>query len=424
MAQLSALLGSELKSKTGNVPTVDALAGKHVIGLYFSAHWCGPCRHFTPTLAAAYKAIKASGKEFEIVFVSSDRDEGAFDSYYNDDHPWLALPYAARDLKASLSKKYKVSGIPTLVLLDGEGKTITLDGRETLTEDPTGADFPWAKKSVLELLGGLDGSLLSMSGDGDDVKVGDIWGKKKIGLYFSAHWCGPCKAFTPKLVSCYKQLGRDDFEIIFVSSDRSTAEFGDYFKSMPWLAIPPGDARKAKLSAAFGVQGIPTFVMLAEDGSLLNLSARGAVEHDPKGEHFPWEPEPSADLDAGPDGLNENACVIALLEGLSEAARTAAIAELNKVAASTLAAAKAAGEEPPHLFFHGSEADGPVTSQVRKLVGLSAKPTAGVASLLVLDIPDEGGFYASEATQVTEASVRALIDDYASKKLPRKQLSK
>ena len=35
--------------------------------------------------------------------------------------PWLALPYADREKKGALSKKFKVSGIPTLVILDPSG---------------------------------------------------------------------------------------------------------------------------------------------------------------------------------------------------------------------------------------------------------------------------------------------------------------
>ena len=48
--------------------------------LSVSAHWCGPCKAFTPELAKAYtNAYKNKG--MEIVFVSSDRDEAAFKDY-------------------------------------------------------------------------------------------------------------------------------------------------------------------------------------------------------------------------------------------------------------------------------------------------------------------------------------------------------
>jgi nucleoredoxin len=119
-----------------------ALAGK-TIGLYFSAHWCGPCRGFTPTLAKTYTAMKAAGNDdFEIVFVSSDRDQAAFDGYLGE-MPWLALPFAEHGLKDALSKACKVEGIPTLVIIGPDGTLINADGRAALTKDPTGASFPW-----------------------------------------------------------------------------------------------------------------------------------------------------------------------------------------------------------------------------------------------------------------------------------------
>jgi nucleoredoxin len=110
---------------------VSALADKQVVGLYFSAHWCPPCRGFTPKLAEVYTAIKGTGKSLEIVFVSSDRDDVAFDSYHKE-MPWQTL-----------SKRFKVSGIPSLVLVDGAtGQVLSKDGRSVIMSDPQDTDFP------------------------------------------------------------------------------------------------------------------------------------------------------------------------------------------------------------------------------------------------------------------------------------------
>merc|ERR1711939_646031 len=118
------------ETKQGQKPTNEVLAGKEVIGLYFSAHWCPPCRGFTPQLGKFYDSIKDT-KNFEIIFVSSDRDASQFKEYYDEQDAWAALPFKDRATKNALSKKYKVRGIPTLVILDGKtGETITLDGRD------------------------------------------------------------------------------------------------------------------------------------------------------------------------------------------------------------------------------------------------------------------------------------------------------
>jgi nucleoredoxin len=47
-----------LQKGTEQINLKDAL-NKHVVGLYFSAHWCPPCRGFTPNLVAKYNELKA-----------------------------------------------------------------------------------------------------------------------------------------------------------------------------------------------------------------------------------------------------------------------------------------------------------------------------------------------------------------------------
>merc|ERR1712038_1935249 len=59
-----------------------ALAEKSIVCLYFSAHWCPPCRGFTPVLKDFYKEAKEQG--VEIIFVSSDEDSNAMMSYMKE----------------------------------------------------------------------------------------------------------------------------------------------------------------------------------------------------------------------------------------------------------------------------------------------------------------------------------------------------
>lgn len=51
-----------------------------------------------------------------------------------------------------------------------------------------------------------------------------------------------------------KEDGKN-LEMVFCSSDRDEASFMEYFKEMPWLALPFGDKRKTALSRMFSVQG-------------------------------------------------------------------------------------------------------------------------------------------------------------------------
>ena len=96
---LVGLLGNTLTGKAGSVQTSSVSA--EYVGIYFSAHWCGPCRSFTPKLAEFYnKFTKESPGKLEIVFVSSDGTDAEFNSYYAE-MPWLALPYLNREAEVS-----------------------------------------------------------------------------------------------------------------------------------------------------------------------------------------------------------------------------------------------------------------------------------------------------------------------------------
>ena len=102
MSQIVNLLGTDLDGQDGSTVNTESICGAgKVIGLYFSAHWCPPCRAFTPQLAEFYKTVKSSHKDdFDIVFVSSDKDEAGFKDYFAS-MPWKALPFSDRDRKVS-----------------------------------------------------------------------------------------------------------------------------------------------------------------------------------------------------------------------------------------------------------------------------------------------------------------------------------
>jgi thiol-disulfide isomerase/thioredoxin len=114
---------------------------------------------------------------------------------------------------------------------------------------------------------------------------------KYILLYFSAHWCPPCRSFTPHLASVYRKLkaqGRD-FEVVFCSLDNNLTEFTNYAQTMPWLRLPLGDRRIQQLNSLVGARFIPTLaVFRASDGALVNSNAKANVGSDSQGEHFPW----------------------------------------------------------------------------------------------------------------------------------------
>jgi len=127
-ASLEDLVGPELINADGEKVATSSLQGK-VIGLYFSASWCGPCRAFTPDLV---KLRDRQDDEFEVIFVSSDRSAEDQAEYMEDyDMEWPAIPYES-PLRGELAAKYGIRGIPSLIIVDDQGNLITKDGRSEM----------------------------------------------------------------------------------------------------------------------------------------------------------------------------------------------------------------------------------------------------------------------------------------------------
>jgi len=427
------LLGEKLLKGGEEIETSKAFEGKKAVALYFSAHWCPPCRGFTPKLAEWYKDGLAE-KGLEVVFISSDRDEGSFKEYYGE-QPWLALPFSARDKKAALSKKYKVSGIPSLVIINPEdGSTITSDGRSAVSNDPKGEKFPWIPPTFAEALGDT-----FLKGDGTVGKEA-IEGKT-LGLYFSAHWCPPCRAFTPQLAKWYAGIKKDvgdKFEIIFCSGDGDEEGMKSYYKEQcdaggDWLCLP--FASKDNLDSLFEISGIPTFLIVSPDGKVINKSGRGLVP-DAVAADFPWTQPPIADI-SSPEGINETPSLCLMLESVEAAVQKKILEAITPIAA------KYAAQDEPELLFFVAKGPSGVASQIRGLCGLEAPETvtkqdssadegpklvrtvsSDTPTIILMDIPDNGGYYVGRmAKELDGSGVQAMIDGWKNKSLERKQLS-
>jgi nucleoredoxin len=211
----------------GKAPLDQSAVEGKVLGLYFSAHWCPPCRGFTPKLAEWYKAVKETLPDFEIVFASSDRDEGSFDEYFAE-MPWIALPYADRKRKEALSTLCGVEGIPTLAIIDKDGRIITTNGRGIPEMDPEGKQFPWYPKPIKDLAHEQDGvddcpSLVVLM-DGADQETRDA---------ITAALEPIAKEYQEKA----KASGED--EVLFFTGGPAAAGIASRLRSLIKVDVPP-----------------------------------------------------------------------------------------------------------------------------------------------------------------------------------------
>jgi len=109
---------------------------KKIIGLYFSASWCPPCRKFTPMLSTFYEDIIEYYDDIEIIYISSDKTNNEFNEYW-EEMTFSALPYIDREKKEELIKLYEVKQIPALIFINNNGELITKDGKKII-EDSNG----------------------------------------------------------------------------------------------------------------------------------------------------------------------------------------------------------------------------------------------------------------------------------------------
>ncbi len=107
----------ELKTGAGEKVRLSDYRGKVVL-LNFWATWCGPCRQELPTVAKLYGEFKDSGL---VVFGVSDEDRGTAKKYL--DKEGLALPFLD-DSAQKAHRLYHVTAIPTVFLIDPQGKVV------------------------------------------------------------------------------------------------------------------------------------------------------------------------------------------------------------------------------------------------------------------------------------------------------------
>jgi len=103
--------------------------------------------------------------------------------------------------------------------------------------------------------------------------------KKLVALYFSGRWCPSCRKFTPELVDYYNRVAaaHPDFEVLFVSSDRSGPAMEEYMREakMPWPAVKYEKIAEKEELKKYAGSGIPCLVLVDASGKVISDSYAG-----------------------------------------------------------------------------------------------------------------------------------------------------
>ncbi|MGD0360644.1 MAG: TlpA disulfide reductase family protein [Bryobacteraceae bacterium] len=111
--------GITLTALDGRHVSIADFRGKKALIVTFWASWCGPCRMEMPVLRDFYQKRAQAKTDFEILAISLDDDREAAETAATE----LKMPFPVLlDSAHAAADAYQVRAIPTLMVIDVEGK--------------------------------------------------------------------------------------------------------------------------------------------------------------------------------------------------------------------------------------------------------------------------------------------------------------
>jgi len=114
--------------------------------------------------------------------------------------------------------------------------------------------------------------------DGNTIKLSDIVKSNSLTLVdFWASWCGPCRAEMPNVKKVYADYHDKGFEVYGVSLDDDKNAWLDAVGKLelPWIQVNDVVDGDASGASAYGVQAIPTTILIDQNGTIIAKNLRG-----------------------------------------------------------------------------------------------------------------------------------------------------
>ena len=110
-----------LPALSGDTVSLVDYRGKKTVVVSYWASWCGPCKVELPELREFYERYHKGDANFEILAISIDEDKANAEKYAAAEK----LPFPVLfDPQSKTADAYSVEGIPTMFVIDKDGKII------------------------------------------------------------------------------------------------------------------------------------------------------------------------------------------------------------------------------------------------------------------------------------------------------------
>jgi peroxiredoxin len=105
---------------------------------------------------------------------------------------------------------------------------------------------------------------------------------KVVLIDFWATWCPHCVEELPDVKQVYEKFHDQGFDIVGISLDDDKKKLADFLdkKQLPWVTLFDEDPSKqgwegAAMTKAFGIEELPTMMLVDRAGKIVSISARG-----------------------------------------------------------------------------------------------------------------------------------------------------
>ncbi|WP_316834917.1 TlpA disulfide reductase family protein [Pedobacter nutrimenti] len=113
---------------------------------------------------------------------------------------------------------------------------------------------------------------------GKPIHINSFRGKYVL-VDFWASWCGPCRAENPNILKVYNAYKDKGFTVVGISLDDKVTNWKKAIRDdkMPWTQLSDLKGWKNAISTSFGIQAIPSNLLIDPSGKIVARDLRGAL---------------------------------------------------------------------------------------------------------------------------------------------------